>query len=463
MINPAIFRLYDIRGNSVDDLEPCTAYKVGFCFAKMVVVANNKTICIGRDGRLSSPGLYHALSAGIIEAGGEVVALGLAPTPLVYFVDKVLQPAASVMITASHNPKEDNGFKMVMDGKPFFGEQIEELRQAINSIDWKHHAYANSNENLPPAQLGAHIDFSSQYIDRLLDSIKISPHLKVAWDCGNGATGEIVEKLKKSLANTNLVINSQIDGNFPSHPPDPTVQANLTELINLVKRENCDIGIGLDGDGDRLAVVTKNSFLLGDQLLCLFARDILAANKGAAVIMDVKASGAVIDQIKLWGGNPVLCRTGHSFIKEKMGKENALLAGEMSGHLFFADKYYGYDDAIYAALRLLELLSCNPAAIEEMLKELPKAYSSPEIKVPVADSAKFGIMEEIKKHIKDSGMSFLDIDGVRVTTPQGWWLLRASNTSACLIARCESASQEGLEELKLELKTLLARHNLSYA
>ena len=455
MVNPTIFRSYDIRGSSLSDITSTFAYKVGFCFAKINISATHNLICVGRDGRISSPALYKSLINGLMDAGAKVISIGIVPTPLLYFADQKFQPAASIMITGSHNPKDDNGFKMMAYGKSFFGEQIQNLLKIIQTTNWDtpHQIYKNHKPQ--------EVSLDEEYIDKILEGFNISSKLKVAWDPGNGAAGNITDKLKIRLPNDNIIINSKIDGCFPNHHPDPSVPENLEQLINIVKSQNCELGIAFDGDADRIGVVTKNGrIIFGDQLLCLFAKDLLRSHSGATIIMDIKVSQVVFDQVMLSGGNPIMWKTGHSLIKTKMFETKAILAGEMSGHIFFADKYYGYDDGIYAAIRLLDILSRTEVSLDDLLNELPNSYNTPEIKIITTDEYKFKIISQIKRQLDDSGINYNDIDGLRVSTNNGWWLLRASNTGPALIARCESLSSKGLKILKSDLATILANYDL---
>ena len=479
-INKEIFRAYDIRGNSLKDLTEEVAYKIGFCFAEMTITEDNNKIFVGLDGRLSSPTLCKALELGLTEAGAEIINIGVVPTPVLYFADKHFMPAGSIMVTGSHNPRDDNGFKILQNGKSFFGDQIQDLLARI--LD----SHVIPTPPVIPAEAGIHktiknldsrfrgndirvigndIEYSntihSKYLKRILNGISINPKLKVAWDCGNGATGNIIEELKNHLTNYNIIINSKIDGNFPSHHPDPTNPANLQELIKVVKEQNCDIGIAFDGDGDRIGIVSRNGkILFGDQILCIFAEDVLKENPNATIIVDIKASQLIVDRIKSFGGNPIIWRTGHPFIKSKMLETKALLAGEMSGHIFFADKYFGFDDAIYAALRFLDLLSKSSKTLDEIIEDLPKSYSTPEIKIFVPSELKLKIIEEIKQKLLDDKIEFNDIDGVRVNTEHGWWLLRSSNTESIIVTRAESASKEGLEEIIAIINKYLEKYGL---
>ncbi|HJD56565.1 phosphomannomutase/phosphoglucomutase [Candidatus Tisiphia endosymbiont of Ptychoptera albimana] len=458
-INRTIFRLYDIRGSSLLDINTTIAYKIGFCFTKLSISKQGNKILIGRDGRLSSPALYHALVNGIISAGGQAISIGVAPSPMLYFADKIFKPQASIMITGSHNPKDDNGFKMLSQGKSFFDQQIQHLLNSILNTDW-----SNMPDKFIASSIVKELDITAQYIDRILQEITIEPKIKVAWDPANGAAGNITELLALGLPNKNIVINSEIDGNFPNHHPDPTIAKNLEQLIEVVKTQDCDIGIAFDGDADRIAIISKKGrIILGDQILCILAKDIIDQNPQATIIMDIKSSSAIFNQIKSYGGRPIMWKTGHSFIKDKMQTTKALLGGETSGHIFFADKYYGYDDAIYAALRFLDLLSRSEKTLDDMIDELPKCYSTPEISIPVPDDLKFDIIQQIKEDLISQNIAFNDIDGIRIDLPidsNAWWLLRASNTEAKIIARYESDSLEGMNIIKSELSSLLAKYGL---
>ena len=460
MINPAIFRAYDIRGNSNTSLSPEIAYKIGFCFAKNVIAdytGNTRPlICVGKDGRLSSDSLCSALIQGIKASGAIVKYIGLVPTPALYFADKIFSADGSIMVTGSHNPKDDNGFKMLKSNNSFFGPMIQELKQQIEELD---DITVNITDQNYEEEI---IDIKEQYITRILQGREINPNLKVAFDPANGAASEMIKTLCQKLPCNSFVINEEIDGNFPAHDPDPTITKNLDQLKDFVLANNCDIGIGFDGDADRIGVITKEGlFVPGDHLLCLFAKDVIAKNPGATIIADVKTSNILFDYVKTLGGAPIMWKTGHSFIKTKMKEAGAKLAGEMSGHIFFADDYYGYDDALYAAIRLIDIISNSDGTLDEFLSNLPKVFNTPEIKIPVKDEIKFTIIEEIKGLIKNNGMEFVSIDGVRVNNHNGWWLLRASNTGPYIIARCESYTKEGLSSLQQDLSKVLSKFGIT--
>lgn len=454
MINPAIFRAYDIRGNSNYDLSPDIAYKIGFCFAKSVISPQNNLICVGRDGRISSPDLCNALLQGIQAAGGDIKFIGVVATPTLYFADKMFAPAGSIMVTGSHNPKDDNGFKMVKASAPFFGPMIQGLKNQIAQFNWP-------KIEIKTDYSAEITDVKGKYIERILQGRKINKDLKIAFDPANGSGGELTSILCSKLPCKSFMINEKIDGNFPAHDPDPTIAKNLEQLRDYVLANNCDVGIGFDGDADRIGVVTnKGNIVFGDQLLCLYAKAIVSKHPGAKIIADVKASSVFFDYVKEIGGTPIMWKTGHSFIKAKMKETGAKLAGEMSGHVFFADEYYGYDDAIYSAVRLIDIISNSNETIDDMISALPKVFNTPEMKLAVNDEKKFGVVEEIKQLAKAQNWDFIDVDGVRVNTKYGWWLLRASNTGPNIIARCESPTQEGLEVLVYDLKVLLEKYGI---
>lgn len=454
MISLSIFRSYDIRGDSNTNLTTADAYRIGYSFSKLNITLENNIIYVGRDGRLSSPKLFEALTCGLNHGGAKVISIGVAPTPLLYYADKKFKPAASIMITGSHNPKDDNGFKMVASGKPFFGDQIQELLKNILDINL-------TDITIEPISNIEEIDIQELYVDEILSKLIVNNNLKVAWDPGNGAACNVIKILQEKLLNTNIVINGEIDGNFPAHHPDPTVPENLTQLTEIIRTQNCDFGIAFDGDADRIGIVTSQGAILwGDQMLCLFAEDILKSHPGATIIADVKASQVVFDQVKFHGGVPLMWKTGHSHIKTKIAETGAVLAGEMSGHIFFADKYYGYDDAIYAALRFLDLMSRSSDTLDLMLAKLPQVFNTPEIRVDTTDALKFKIIDQIKERMLNEQVVFNDIDGLRVNTENGWWLLRASNTQSAIIARCESRTLQGLAELKSNLAKLLLDYDL---
>jgi phosphomannomutase len=352
-----------------------------------------------------------------------------------------------LMVTGSHNPPDHNGFKMVLGGKPFFGDAIQKLG-------------AMAAELGPPAGPRGRVEQHSvfaDYVARLAQDYSGGRGLKVAWDCGNGATGDVVTALVQRLPGTHVLLNQTIDGTFPAHHPDPTVPENLVQLQQAVAAESCDLGIGFDGDGDRIGVVDAHGRIMwGDQLLLILARDVLSRNPGAPILADVKSSQVLFDEIARAGGKPVMMATGHSLIKAALATSGAPLAGEMSGHIFFAERYYGFDDAIYVAVRLLDLLARADQSLADMLDALPPAFNTPELRIDCDEARKFAVVEEVKERLRRRGAEIVDIDGVRVRTEDGWWLMRASNTQAVVVLRAESSSPAGLERLKKQLAAELA-------
>lgn len=449
--HPSILREYDIRGIVGDTLFEKDAYWIGRCFGHKIRENSGKAIAVCRDGRLSSPQLENALVCGLCEAGLDVYQLGVGPTPMLYFAEYALPIDAAIMVTGSHNPPSHNGFKMSLNRKPFFGEDILNFSNLIN-------------ENLSTDQGNIYkSSLSSLYIDRLFQGMEFGKELMVAWDPGNGSTAEILKTLVQRLPGNHILLNAEIDGNFPSHAPDPSDPVNLTQLRQVVIEKKCDLGVAFDGDGDRLAAVDrKGHILLGDQLLLLFSRDLLEREPTATIIADVKTSQGFFDDIGRLGGNAIMWKTGHSHIKEKMAKSGAFLAGEMSGHFFFKENYYGFDDGIYAAIRLIYLLSNSFQDLAAFYEELPYLPSTPEIRIPCDPARKFQIPENIKTRLIEQGYSLISIDGVRVQLDEGWWLLRASHTQDVLVARCEAYTKEGLEYIKKNLRDVLEKEQIFY-
>jgi len=460
--HPSIIRAYDIRGVYSQTLFDKDAYFVGKSFGSFLAKKEQQRVVVACDGRMSSPALKEQLIKGLMEAGMHVTDVGLGPTPMLYFSVYHLSADAGIMVTGSHNPGSHNGFKMLLRERPFFGEDILGLAKIAASGQ-----FFESDEGKIQEQ-----DVSQDYIERILsdsvlgesdselldeiDELNPKRKLKIAWDAGNGAAGEIMKRLSKRILADHFLLFEEIDGSFPNHHPDPTVPSNLQDLIKKVRDENCDLGIAFDGDGDRIGVVDdEGEILWGDQLLVFYAREILAENKGATIIADVKASNVLFDEVKKAGGNPLMWRTGHSLIKAKMKETKAPLAGEMSGHIFFADKYYGFDDALYAAIRIINIVEQSSQKLSDLRKALPQAFSTPEIRVDCADEKKFQIVDDLKNNLKKSGVVFNDVDGIRAMNENGWWLIRASNTQPVLVARAEANSEKNLVELKNNLKKQL--------
>lgn len=456
--NSSILRAYDIRGIYNQTLFDADAFFVGKTFASFLSKKGRKKIVVACDGRYSSPALKENLIKGLVESGVEVIDVGLGPTPMLYFSVYHLNCDAGIMVTGSHNPKDHNGFKMMLSDRPFYGEDILGLAKLLEEDD-----LISGSGDVEKKSV------QNDYIERILndcllaesksnlldeiDAFKPRKKLKIAWDAGNGATGEIMTFLSKRIAAEHILLFPEIDANFPNHHPDPTVPENLRDLIKTVLDEGCDLGIAFDGDGDRIGVVdNEGEIIWGDQLMVFYAREILKENSGATIIADVKASDVLFDEIAKAGGKPLMGKTGHSLIKAKMKETKAVLAGEMSGHIFFADKYFGFDDGLYAAIRIINIVAKLDGSLAHARKELPKTFSTPEIRVECSDETKFQIIADLTAHLRKSGVEFNDIDGVRTKSESGWWLLRASNTQPVLVARCESVSFEGLEILKTDLR-----------
>ena len=438
-LDPTILREYDIRGIVDDTLGAADLRAIGRAFGTMVIGEGGRTIAVGYDGRLSSLDLEAALVDGLAASGLKVLRVGLGPTPMLYYATHALATDAGAMVTGSHNPPEYNGVKMVLKGRPFFADAIQELGRVAAAGD-----FASGRGKVLDRPV------IEEYVERLARDFDPVKPLTVAWDAGNGAAGDALTMLCADLPGRHVLLNERIDGTFPAHHPDPTVEANLEQLKQTVAAEKCDLGIAFDGDGDRIGVVDSlGRVLWGDQLLAILARDVLEDLPGATIIADVKASQACFDEIARLGGTPLMWRTGHSLIKAKMAETGAPLAGEMSGHIFFAHRYYGYDDALYAGVRLLTVLGRSDESLAELRDRLPAMVNTPEVRFPCDEERKFQVVEEVRERLKGmDGITVHDIDGVRVQSDDGWWLLRASNTQAVLVARCESDSEEGLKRLK---------------
>ena len=440
---PTSLREYDIRGIVGQTLHPADAFAIGRTFGSIVSRRDGRTVAVGYDGRLSSPELEAALVEGLKASGMEVLRVGRGPTPMLYYAATTLETDGCIMVTGSHNPPNYNGFKMMLGRKPFFGAQIQQLG-ALSAAGEVVDEAAGSDRT---------VDVSHDYVARLISDWDGGDRiLKVVWDNGNSSAGEILARLVRSLPGEHTVLNGAIDGNFPAHHPDPTVAKNLEQLIAAVAEKGADIGIAFDGDADRIGVVdNKGQILWGDQLLVVLARDVLKSRPGATIIADVKASQVLFDEVQRAGGTPLMWKTGHSLIKAKMAETGSPLAGEMSGHVFFADKWYGFDDALYAAVRVLGIVARMDGPFSAVKEALPHAVSTPELRFDCDDTRKFEVIGEVAARLKQAGTEVSAIDGVRVRTPDGWWLLRASNTQAVLVARAEGLTADGLERLKADL------------
>lgn len=448
--DPTVLREYDIRGTVGQTIGKDDAYAIGRGFGSAVARSGGGQVCVGYDGRLSSPELEAAVVDGLRDCGLEVWRAGLGPTPMLYFATLTQGAAGGIMITGSHNPPDQNGFKMMLGKASFYGEAIQELGRVAAAAD-----YVSG----PGGAVQERRVFDA-YVERLAagltDGGPAPKPLTVAWDAGNGAAGEVMVALTKRLPGKHILLNEKIDGRFPSHHPDPTVPENLQQLMDAVRANNCDLGVAFDGDGDRLGAVDgQGKVLWADQMMILFAREVLRSKPGATIIADVKSSEVLFEEIRKAGGKPLMWKTGHSHIKSKLAEVNAPLAGEFAAHIMFADRYYGFDDALYAAVRLIALVGRADRSLADMRMSLPTMVNTPEMRFAAAEDRKFAVVDEIKQRLRAAGADVNDIDGVRVRTKDGWWLLRASNTQAMLVARCEASDAAGLDRLKAQLAAAL--------
>ena len=454
--HPTVLREYDIRGIIGETLGTADAYAIGRGFATLLRRAGGNKVAVGYDGRISSPELEAALVEGLNASGVNVVRVGMGPTPMLYYAEaSIEQVQGGIQITGSHNPANYNGFKMVFMGRPFFGADIQELGRLAAAGDW-----------LGGEGQSEHREILGAYVDRLVGGLegigqdRLSA-LRIGWDAGNGAAGPALELLVQKLPGEHHTLFTQVDGTFPNHHPDPTEEKNLADLKTLVAAKKLDFGIAFDGDGDRIGAIDgEGRVIWGDQLLMIYAEDLLAMEPGATIIADVKASRALFDQVERLGGHPLMWKTGHSLIKSKMKELSAPLAGEMSGHVFFAHQYYGFDDALYAAVRLIAASARLGRTVTELRGAMPALWNTPEMRFQVDESRKFAVIEEVAARLQASGAEVNGIDGVRVSTPDGWWLLRASNTQDVLVARAESDDRAGLDRLIAQIDEQLALSGL---
>jgi phosphomannomutase len=441
--HPTSLREYDIRGIVGETLGQDDAYALGRSFATQLRHAGGTRVAVGRDGRASSLALEAALIRGLTETGVGVVRVGLGPTPMLYYAAATLEVDGGIMITGSHNPAHYNGFKMVFQDRPFFGEDIQGLGTMAAAGDW-----------LDADDLEADVtdyDIIDAYVARLLKNFD-GGAFRIGWDAGNGAAGPAIEKLTALLPGEHHLLYTDVDSAFPNHHPDPTEEKNLEDLKRLVRDKGLDFGIAFDGDGDRIGAVDgQGRVVWGDQLLSILAEPVLAEMPGATIIADVKASQALYDRISELGGKPLMWKTGHSLIKSKMKETDAPLAGEMSGHIFFAHDYYGYDDALYAAVRLIRAVTRLGGSLTALRSAMPAMVNTPEMRFQVDESRKFPVVEEVLARLEADGAEVNRTDGARVNTADGWWLLRASNTQDVLVARAEAMSQDGLDRLVAQI------------
>ncbi len=437
MINPQMFREYDIRGIAGKDMNADDVVLIGKAIGTYLLRQGNSNLTVGQDCRTTSPRYAQKLIRGLTETGCDVVDIGVCPTPVAYFSIRHLRKQGNVMVTASHNPPEYNGFKICSGFDSVYGEQIQQILKYIQKNDFE-----SGNGNVET------YDVVPYYKAHLLENITVRKNLRVGIDAGNGTAGMTAVPITKNLGCDVFDIYCDMDGTFPNHEADPTVLENMTDLIALVHEKKLDVGFGYDGDGDRIGVVDEEGNLVfGDKLMILFAREILTRKPGATFISEVKCSQTMYDDIEKHGGRAIMWKTGHSLIKQKMKEENAVLAGEMSGHIFFSDRYLGYDDAVYASCRLLEILSTTGKKLTELLADIPETFSTPEIRVECPDHIKFDVVRQVTEYFRER-YDVIDIDGVRVLFSDGWGLVRASNTQPALVLRFEAMSEDRLTEIR---------------
>jgi phosphomannomutase len=441
--HPTVLREYDIRGIIGETLGAEDARAIGRGFGTLLARAGGKKAAVGYDGRVSSPMLEQALVEGLNASGIDAVRVGMGPTPMLYYAEASMEDVqGGIQITGSHNPANYNGFKMVFMGLPFFGADILKLGTMAGAGDWIEGTGSSETRDILEA-----------YIDRMLEGLQgIAPEtlsaLRIGWDAGNGAAGPALELLTSKMPGEHHLLFTEVDGTFPNHHPDPTEEKNLADLRALVAEKKLDFGVAFDGDADRIGAIDgEGRIIWGDQLLMIYAEDLLKMVPGAMIIADVKASRALFDTVSSHGGEPLMWKTGHSLIKSKMKETGSPLAGEMSGHVFFAHDYYGYDDALYAAIRLIAASARLGRTVTELRGAMPAMLNTPELRFQVDETRKFAAIEEVKQRLAATDADVIGIDGVRVNTADGWWLLRASNTQDVLVARAESDTPEGLERL----------------
>jgi phosphomannomutase / phosphoglucomutase len=449
------FREYDIRGTADRDLADGIAKGIGQGFATMLGAGERPVqVAVGRDCRVSSDRLAAALVTGLTKAGANVIDIGVGPTPMLYAAAHDLSTTGAVMITGSHNPGDENGFKMMRGKASFFGADIDALRKIVEE-----ERFAS------PREIGRmeKQDTKPRYLEMVTAGIRLErTDLKLVLDAGNGSGGPLGIAAMESLGLSPDALFCEMDGRFPNHHPDPTVPANLGPLIDRVRKSGARVGLAYDGDADRLGAVDANGEIVwGDQLMTIFARAVLAENPGAAILGEVKCSQTLYDDIAKHGGRPIMWKTGHSLIKTKMKEEGALLAGEMSGHLFFADRYYGFDDAIYASLRLLEILARDPRSLSEMLADVPKTFPTPELRVDCPDALKFDVVDAVRAHYRAEGRPVVDVDGARISfgseSDPAWGLVRASNTGPVLVLRFEATTAAKRDAIRAEVEGVLSK------
>lgn len=445
--DPSVFRSYDIRGVVDTVLTPDAVYEIGRAIGSEASARGQQSILVGRDGRLSSPDLAKALILGLRATGRDVIDIGRVPTPVVYFATHHLGANSGVMVTGSHNPPNYNGLKIVLQGEALSGDGIQALRRRIEQG-----ALQRGKGGLRA------FDIAQDYLARITRDVKLARPLKVVVDCGNGAAGELAPRLFRALGCDVTELYCEIDGHFPNHHPDPSQVENLADLVRAVREQRADVGLAFDGDGDRVGVVTSaGAIVWPDRLLMLFAGDVLKRNPGAGIIYDVKCSRGVEQVIRAHGGQPLMWKTGHSLIKAKMRETGALLAGEMSGHIFFGERWFGFDDGLYAAARLLEILAADGRDSSEVFAALPDSVNTPELRVEMAEGEPFAFMARFKELARFEGARVTDIDGLRADFAEGWGLVRASNTTPCLILRFEAVDADSLRGIQTRFRERMLR------
>ena len=443
-MNPGIFREYDIRGVAGKDILDGDVIDIGKAYGTLLIKQNKKTISVGRDCRETSEKFAQLFIDGIISTGCRVIDIGTCPTPVLYFSIHHLNLEGGAMVTASHNPPEYNGFKLLSGTDSIHSQGLQDIRSLVEK-----QAFVQGKGKVSKK------DVIAPYQDYILSNISIKHQIKIGIDAGNGTGGITALPVLKDLGCDVHHIYCDMDGKFPNHEADPTQKKNMLDLIKLVKEKKLDLGVGYDGDADRIGVVDKNGEIIyGDQLMVIYAREILQRDPGATFISEVKCSMVMYDDIKKHGGNAIMWKTGHSLIKKKMKEENAALAGEMSGHMFFKDRYLGFDDALYATCRLLEIMADTGLGVDELIKDLPKTFTTPELRVDCPDEIKFNVVDKIVAHFKEK-QTIIDIDGLRALYDDGWGLVRASNTQPALVLRFEALSETRLNEIQNEIESVL--------
>ncbi len=441
-LSPGIFKAYDIRGIVGKTLDTDIAHQIGQAFGSAMLAKGETVAVIGRDGRLSGPSLCAALAAGLQAAGVDVIDLGVVATPMVYFGTHLLPARSGIMVTGSHNPPDYNGFKMVLAGEAIYGETIMALYHAIVKQDLKTGAGSYRSHAI-----------TADYLERIAGDVKLARPMKIAIDCGNGVAGAFAGDLYRAMGCEVIELFCEVDGNFPNHHPDPAHPENLQDLIRCLAQTDAEIGLAFDGDGDRLGVVTKDGQIIyPDRQLLMFAADVLSRNAGGQILFDVKCTRHIAPWVRARGGQPLMCQTGHSLVKARMRETGAPLGGEMSGHVFFKDRWYGFDDGLYAGARMLELLSrlADPSAA---LNALPNSDSTPELQLPLQEGENFSLIERMRNAAHFPGADeIITIDGLRVEYPDGFGLARASNTTPVVVMRFEGDSPAALERIQAEFK-----------